>query len=104
MRVFAARLLHGPMEPQDEADPMDYFVAGGQRRQGGRGTARPNRAAPRYYEEGSADGAIAPRRVRDFTLAPWWRRHLSIPPRFGSLAWDEFRVRFRVPWPLLDPS
>jgi len=50
MRDFAARLLHGPMELQTEADPMDYFIAsGGERKQGGRGTASPDRAAPRYY-------------------------------------------------------
>eukprot|EP00873_Tetraselmis_striata_P012541 jgi/Tetstr1/432805/TSEL_022157.t1 len=55
-------------DPDDDFDPMDYFVVpedGGGRRQGGRrGTAR--------------------------------------GPLEGSLAWDEFRFKFRVPWPMFN--
>eukprot|EP00873_Tetraselmis_striata_P020998 jgi/Tetstr1/441262/TSEL_029513.t1 len=54
-------------DPDDDFDPMDYFVVpedGGGRRQGGRDTAR--------------------------------------GPLEGSLAWDEFRFKFRVPWPMFN--
>eukprot|EP00873_Tetraselmis_striata_P002256 jgi/Tetstr1/422520/TSEL_001281.t1 len=64
----APDLLWG--DPDDDFDPMDYFVVpedGGGRRQGGRGTARgPLEVARRPYQEASEDGSREEKRQRDF--------------------------------------
>eukprot|EP00873_Tetraselmis_striata_P033639 jgi/Tetstr1/453903/TSEL_040822.t1 len=92
-------------DPDDDFDPMDYFVVpedGGGRRQGGRGTARgPLEVARRPYQEASEDGSREEKRQRDFYNGKWYTRYLS-GMRQGSLAWDEFRFKFRVPWPMFN--
>jgi len=82
----------------DGLDPMEWFGLGFRgRRQGGPGTARPNRAAPRLYiEENLEEGILAAFRG-DHCSSQWCQRFLGKPPRRGSLACAEFQFKFRVP-------
>eukprot|EP00873_Tetraselmis_striata_P008303 jgi/Tetstr1/428567/TSEL_018561.t1 len=92
-------------DPDDDFDPMDYFVVledGGRRRQGGRGTSRgPLEVARRPYQEAYEDGSREEKRQRDFYNGKWYTRYMS-GMRQGSLAWDEIRFKFRVPWPMFN--
>eukprot|EP00873_Tetraselmis_striata_P007102 jgi/Tetstr1/427366/TSEL_017530.t1 len=79
-RLCSILLLGAPYlqwgDPDDDFDPMDYFVVpedGGGRRQGGRrGTARgPLEVARRPYQEASEDGSREEKRQRDFYNGPF---------------------------------
>ena len=84
---------------------MDYFTWYGtsMRRQGGLGVERmqtKHGGARRLYAQGAAT-KIA-RRVRDWKTSYFWQRFLVSPPREGQMAWDEFRLKFRTPWPVFN--
>jgi len=66
--------------------------------EGGRGTGRPNRKRPRKFNEAGAT-PIQQRR-RDHDRAPWAERYFNAPLNPGSLAFDSFRQKFRVPYPM----
>ena len=89
----------------DNFRPMDYFtwLGTGIRRQGGLGVSRPrtNHGGPRREYAPGAPTKIA-RRVRDWKTSYFWQRFMVSPPREGQLAWDEFRLKFRTPWPVFN--
>ncbi len=67
---------------------------------GGAGTPRPNRSAPRPFIP-AANGQ--PQIRRHFGMAGEWGRIFFTPVVLpGSLAWDEFRSKFRTPLPLFN--
>ena len=80
--------LYGPVE----SEPRPTFA-------GGRGTGRPNRAPPRPFHD-NPDAPPNNKRRRDHWSSPWAKRFLLNRPLPGSLAWDEFRRKFRTPYPM----
>ena len=67
---------------------------------GGAGTGRPNRKKPRKYKEDAATPAL--QRRRDHNASPWADRYFNAPLRVGSLSFDTFRQKFRVPYPMFN--
>jgi hypothetical protein len=106
--AFAIAMLADPTgvtwDGPADFNPMDYFMDNnGLRKQGGLGSARPARRdgkERRMYNPDASEGLL--RRTRDWRLAFFWHRFLASPPREGHLAWDEFRLKFRTPWPLFN--
>eukprot|EP00873_Tetraselmis_striata_P033568 jgi/Tetstr1/453832/TSEL_003996.t1 len=92
-----------------EFDPAWYFEPGegdGCRKQGGPGVGRPNRLPPRPWQESSEDGRREEKRRRPHLYSLWYQPYIVAPPRgpagghMPSLAWDEFRFKFRTPYPM----
>lgn len=92
----------GEDEEDMEFNPLGTTRNGGGRRQGGKGIARLDIAARRPYQEADAERGVERRATRNFHMAYWNRRYFQNPPREGSLAWDEFRLKFRTPWPIFN--
>ncbi len=67
---------------------------------GGGGTGRPFRKKPRKFDE----GGLTPeeQRRRDHLQSPWSTRYFTAPLRPSSLAFDSFRQKFRVPYPMFN--
>eukprot|EP00873_Tetraselmis_striata_P044544 jgi/Tetstr1/464808/TSEL_009547.t1 len=92
-----------------EFDPAWYSEPGqgdGCRKQGGPGVKRPDRLPPRPWQGLSEDGRHEEKRRRPHLNSPWDQRYIVAPPRgpagghMPSLAWDEFRFKFRTPYPM----
>jgi len=91
------------LDDDNESDTEDGFmIFDGARRcfLGGAGTSRPDRQAPRPFITG-VDGESDIR--RHFGMDGEWGRIFFIPVVLpGSLAWDDFRLKFRTPLPLFN--
>ena len=82
-------------------NPMGFFSEGERKASpGGLGTPRPNRAPPRQFKPDAA--TVTTRVMRPVHSAPWAQSYLAQPPQEASMAWDHFRLKFRVPWPMFN--
>ena len=79
----------------DDAETVDDSSP---RVQGGAGQGRPHRKRPRKFDE--AGSTPMQQRRRNHAESPWAVRFFREPLTPGSLAWDAFRAKLRVPYPM----
>ncbi len=88
----------------DDEDDGQWWTNGRRRRclTSGAGTNRENRARPRPFI--SADNGGVDIRRHSGMDAKRGRIYFNLvaPPRPGSLAWDTFREKFRLPFPMFN--
>ena len=78
-----------------------YFEFGGPgRNQGGLGVPRVSSLLGKRRKYAPRAETRLLRVCRDWKSCHSWNRWIGNPPRDGEMAWDEFRFKFRTPWPV----
>ena len=101
IRALATQ-LHTESDEHDMVSSPYFEFGGPGRNQGGFGVPKPfSTLGKRRQYAPRADTRLL-RVCRDWKSCHSWKRWIGTPPREGEMAWDEFRFKFRTPWPVFN--